>query len=167
MPATRPFIHRRPRTNVPHRRTYRGRRYCALLATIHTCIAAQVTAFPSNMEHGPRATALEARFDTNSFTLGLDGHSSRCMSPHRSQFTNLQPWNGPKIKGIGTAPIEGQENIKLPKYFPVETDKGMQCMKRRKPLALRLHKFKRRENAHEFYYSEMQLYFYFEKEEIG
>ena len=107
MPATRPFIHRRPRTNVPHRRTYRGRRYCALLATIHTCIAAQVTAFPSNMEHGPRATALEARFDTNSFTLGLDGHSSRCMSPHRSQFTNLQPWNGPNIKGIGTAPIEG------------------------------------------------------------
>ena len=35
----------------------------------------------------------------------------------------------------------------------------------RRPLALRLHKFKKRENAHEFYYSELQLYHPFKKEE--
>ena len=62
-------------------------------------------------------------------------------------------------------PTLGQRGIKLPRYFPIETDDGTEWMMLRRPLALRLHKFKRRENAHEFYYSEMQLYFHFDKEE--
>ena len=65
----------------------------------------------------------------------------------------------------GKEPREGEKRRKLPKYFPIESINGTQWMKLRRPLALRLHKFKRRENAHEFYYSEMQLYLPFEKEE--
>ena len=50
---------------------------------------------------------IQGRFDTNSFTLGLDSHSTRCMSPHKSHFKHLRPWDGPPIKGIGSAPIAG------------------------------------------------------------
>ena len=55
-------------------------------------------------------------------------------------------------------PIEGGKGKKLPRYIPIEGTDGTQWMKLRRPLALRLHKFKKRENAHEYYYSEMQLY---------
>lgn len=49
-------------------------------------------------------------------------------------------------------PAVGDQNIKLPRYFPIENDNGTQWMMLRRPLALRLHKFKRKENAHEFCY---------------
>ena len=59
----------------------------------------------------------------------------------------------------------GDTNRKLPRYFPIESTNGTKWMMLRRPLALRLHKFKIRENAHEFYYSELQLYTPFENEE--
>ena len=60
-------------------------------------------------------------------------------------------------------PVEKEKGRKLPRYIPI--DGGKQWMRLRRPLALRLHKFKQKENAHEYYYSEMQLYLPFEKED--
>ena len=54
---------------------------------------------------------------------------------------------------------------KLPKYIPTEGINGLQWMMLRCPYALRLHKFKKKENAHEYYFSEMQLYLPFKTEE--
>ena len=60
---------------------------------------------------------------------------------------------------------KGMPEQKLPKYIPLGSGNDTQWMKLRRPLALRLHKFKRRENAHEYYFSEMQLYLAFKEEE--
>ena len=62
-------------------------------------------------------------------------------------------------------PRVDEKERKLPKYIPIDGVNGTQWMMLRRPYALRLHKFKKKENSHEFYYSEMQLYIPFETEE--
>ena len=54
-------------------------------------------------------------------------------------------------------PEVGDMGVTLPKYFPLDKE-GKCWMKRRKPLVIRFHKFKVKENPHEYYYSEMQKY---------
>jgi hypothetical protein len=60
-------------------------------------------------------------------------------------------------------PRIGDTGITLPKYFPL--DCGRQWMRLRRPLVIRFHKFKFKENPHEFYYAEMQKYLPFRDEE--
>ena len=60
-------------------------------------------------------------------------------------------------------PEVGDYVITLPKYFPLNC--GTQWMKLRRTLVIRFHKFKQKENPHEFYYSEMQKYLPFREEE--
>ena len=61
----------------------------------------------------------------------------------------------------GVIPKVGESEKRLPKYFPA----GDNWLQLRRPLALRLHKFKRTTNPHEFYYSELQLYTTFNDED--
>ena len=64
----------------------------------------------------------------------------------------------------GQTPKVGEENSKLPRYFPINGVMGIEWMQLRKPLALRKHKHKKGENPHEYYYSQMQLYLPFTDE---
>ena len=64
----------------------------------------------------------------------------------------------------GTIPNVGEKGKKLPKYFMTTVSNGECWMHLRKPIALRLHKFKRTTDTHEFCYSELQLYKAFRKE---
>ena len=52
-----------------------------------------------------------------------------------------------------------EEAIELPEYILISDLKPgeLPFMKLRKPQVLRYHKFKRNQNPHEFYYSELQL----------
>ena len=93
----------------------------ASYSTNYTTYAATATgAAEPEPEPGPRPYPLTSRFDTDSFTLGLDGHASRCMSPDRNHFTDLKEWNGPPVKGIGTTTIEGVGTVN----WDIECDKG-------------------------------------------
>ena len=60
-------------------------------------------------------------------------------------------------------PQIGDTGITLPKYFPLTC--GEKWMKLRRPLVIRFHKYKQKENPHEFYYSELQKYLPFREEE--
>ncbi len=58
--------------------------------------------------------------------------------------------------------------LNLPNYIPLQNNKNpgdFQWMKRRTPKVLRYHKFKQKTEAHQYYYSEMQLFLPFSKEE--
>ena len=44
----------------------------------------------------------------------------------------------------GKIPNVGDTDMKLPRYFPIISDTGTQWMMLRRPLALRLHKFKKK-----------------------
>ena len=61
-------------------------------------------------------------------------------------------------------PSVGMAGIKLPKYFPVYIGHDIHWMQLRKPLVLRLHKFNKTKNPHEYYFSELQLYYPFTNE---
>ena len=54
-----------------------------------------------------RATAINTRFDTDSFTLGVDNHASACISNAKEHFKDLRRWKGSNLKGVGTTPITG------------------------------------------------------------
>ena len=58
----------------------------------------------------------------------------------------------------GQTPIVGEKYLKLPRYIPINGLMGKEWLLLRKLLALRMHKHKKSENPHEYYYSEMQLY---------
>ena len=120
LPKTRPYVSRRTRTSVPRRRMYRTKTLCIMLALLHASCAAQVSAYDASVEPGPRNKALEGRFDTDSFVLGLDGHASRCMSPHRAHFSDMREWTGSDVKGIGSARIEGVGTVQ----WKIEDDRG-------------------------------------------
>ena len=106
----------------PVRRTLLGRRHCYLLALMAVSGKGQVSAFSSDVRDiGPRESILVARYDTDSFTLGLDTCSTRGIGFHKSQFKDLRPWKGPPVKGVGTAPIEGVGTM----YFSMECDAGI------------------------------------------
>ena len=65
-------------------------------------------------------------------------------------------------------PEEVAEFIKLPNHIPLgDTDnpEGFTFMKRRRPRVIRIHKVKQITQPHEYYYSEMQLFLPFDKED--
>ena len=69
---------------------------------------------------------------------------------------------------IYTDPDEDADLIKLPRFIPLgDTDdpEGFTFMKRRAPRVIRIHKVKQQTQAHEYHYSEMQLFLPFDKEE--
>ena len=64
----------------------------------------------SKTESGLRTSPIPCQFDTDSFVIGLDSYSSRCVSNKRSHFINVKPTprNIGSLKGIGgNAKIEG------------------------------------------------------------
>ena len=123
------------RNKLPLRVRRRYTKYAfamALMIIRMGCISQHYTAYPATSagasqpepdpDPGPRPHPLKSRFDTDSFTLGLDGHASRCMSPTKSHFTDLREWSGPPVKGVGETPIEGVGTIK----WKIECDRGQQ-----------------------------------------
>ena len=54
----------------------------------------------SSQRHGP----LQTKFDTNSFTVGIDNHATACIS--------MQQWKGSELKGVGTTPILGIRTVR-------------------------------------------------------
>ncbi len=106
----------------PAKRMLLSRRHCQLLALLSVSGHVQVSAFSSAVQdRGPRESILTARYDTDSCTLGLDTCSTRGIGFHKSQFKDLRPWNGPPVKGVGSAPIEGVGTM----CFTVECDSGI------------------------------------------
>jgi hypothetical protein len=120
-PSTREHYRCRPQSSskFPERRGYLNRRHCALLALIFSSNASQLEAFTATA--GARKGLISAKFDTDSFTLGLDSECSRGIGFDESQFKDLRPWNGPPVKGIGTAAITGIGTM----CFSLECDEGI------------------------------------------
>ncbi len=82
----------------------------------------------------------------------------------KANVTEQMEKNGDYIfYGDGTKKL-----IKLPEFIPLvntKTPGEFNWMKRRSPKVLRYHKFKQKTEAHQYYYSEMQLFPPFSKEE--
>ena len=118
--STREHFRCRPPSSsrFPERRTFLNRRHCALLALIFSSNASQLEAFTATA--GARKGLISAKFDTDSFTLGLDSECSRGIGFDKSQFKDLRPWNGPPVKGVGTATITGIGTM----CFSLECDSG-------------------------------------------
>ena len=57
----------------------------------------------SSKRHGP----LQTKFDTDSFTVGIDNHATACISNNKRHFISMQEWKGSELKGVGTTPILG------------------------------------------------------------
>ena len=54
-----------------------------------------------------RIGPLRTKFDTDSFTLGLDNHATASISNDKRHFTSIRQWTGSELKGVGTTPILG------------------------------------------------------------
>ena len=103
-------LHKRTSTTVPHRKIYRGRNRCLLLALLSTISVSNGTIVTAAMAStdGPRYKPIPAHFDTDSFVVGLDSHASTCMTPDKSHLENLRPYHSTqRVKGIGEAAIKG------------------------------------------------------------
>ena len=88
-----------------HRKCRRKRRL-----TRRDVLTLMAMASTSNTQNGLRKTPIPCQFDSDSFIIGLDSYSSRCLSNKKSHFTNLKPTpsNFGSLKGIGgNTTIEG------------------------------------------------------------
>ena len=71
-----------------------------------------------------RSSSVMCKFDTDSFLMGLDSYSSRCVSNQRRHFVNLKPTPNHlgSLKGIGgNAKIEGIGTLR----WTIEDDFGV------------------------------------------
>ena len=48
---------------------------------------------------------ISTRFDTDSYTIGIDSHASACIYHTKEHFKDLRHWSGSQLTGIGSTPI--------------------------------------------------------------
>jgi hypothetical protein len=97
----------------------------AFFATIKIscCIEVYLRKFMHPLQRAPRFLALQSaflddpavRFDSDSFSIGIDNHASRCMANGPHLFKDLQLTdNAGEVKGIGNGlAIEGKGTFKF------------------------------------------------------
>ena len=99
-------------------RCKRGRRRYATRLPVMLSIAsvlaftaetAEITALVSKHKeiNSNQYIPTSTRFDTDSFTIGIDSHASACISNEKDHFKDLRHWSGAQLTGIGSTPIQG------------------------------------------------------------
>jgi len=99
---------------ITHKRGYSRRAKLPIMLSITSILAftaelAEITALISqyNQDQLLQGRSIHTKFDTDSFTIGVDSHASACISHNKSHFKDLRHWKGAQLKAIGSTPIQG------------------------------------------------------------